>query len=84
LALRKPAMREPKFQEVDCTPEAGTRIFDKFRKSGSQIIVKMASVELTPQKPYFLVGSWHVEGQMNEHICATALYYRDSDNITPS
>ena len=23
-----------------------------------------------------------VEGQMNEHICATALYYLDSENIT--
>jgi hypothetical protein len=25
-----------------------------------------------------------VEGQMNEHICATALYYLDSENITSS
>jgi hypothetical protein len=25
-----------------------------------------------------------VEGQMNEHICATALYYLDCDNVTPS
>lgn len=25
-----------------------------------------------------------VEGQMNENICATALYYLDSENITPS
>jgi hypothetical protein len=84
LVLRKPVMREPQFQEVDYTPEAGTRLVDKFCGSGLQIIVKMASIELTPEKPRFSVGSWHVEGQMNEHICATALYYLDSDNITPS
>ena len=42
----------------------------------------MASVGLTPEKPEFPVGGWHVEGQMNECICATALYYLDSDNIT--
>jgi hypothetical protein len=26
----------------------------------------------------------HVEGQLNEHICATALYYFSSENITES
>ncbi|CZS83052.1 unnamed protein product [Fusarium graminearum] len=26
----------------------------------------------------------HVEGQMNEHIVGTALYYLDSENVTPS
>jgi Protein of unknown function (DUF4246) len=25
-----------------------------------------------------------IEGQMNERICATALYYLDSENVTPS
>ncbi|KAF4975745.1 hypothetical protein FZEAL_7522 [Fusarium zealandicum] len=28
----------------------------------------MASIELTPKKPSFPLGVWHVEGQMNEHI----------------
>lgn len=27
-------------------------------------------------------GSWHSEGMLNERICATALFYYDSDNIT--
>lgn len=44
----------------------------------------MASIELTPEKPSFPPGGWHVEGQMNEHIVATALYYLDSENVTPS
>ncbi|KAL0936091.1 uncharacterized protein CTRU02_208306 [Colletotrichum truncatum] len=49
-----------------------------------QVIVKMASIELTPEKPSFPAGSWHVEGQINERIIATALYYLDSENITTS
>lgn len=49
-----------------------------------QVIVKLASIHLTPEKPSYDGGAWHIEGQMNERICATALYYYDSDNITPS
>ncbi|KAF2628312.1 hypothetical protein BU25DRAFT_420802 [Macroventuria anomochaeta] len=82
--LRKPVLPEPSFEEVNYEPQAGERLVDKFHKSGLQVIVKMASIELTPEKPHFPQGSWHVEGQMNEHICATALYYLDSENITTS
>ncbi|KAK3991074.1 hypothetical protein QBC44DRAFT_57751 [Cladorrhinum sp. PSN332] len=53
-----------------------------FKDTGLQIIVKMASIELTPEKPEYAPGGWHVEGMMNEHIVGTALYYLDSDNIT--
>ncbi|KAL2802072.1 hypothetical protein BJX63DRAFT_415975 [Aspergillus granulosus] len=49
-----------------------------------QVIVKLANIELTPEKPEYDGGSWHVEGQLNEHICATALYYYDSTNISDS
>ncbi|KAJ9318614.1 hypothetical protein DTO271D3_1276 [Paecilomyces variotii] len=54
------------------------------KERGLQVILKLANVELTPEKPEYDGGSWHVEGQMNEHICATALYYYDSENITES
>ncbi|KAF9893467.1 hypothetical protein FE257_010779 [Aspergillus nanangensis] len=53
-------------------------------REGIQVIVKLATIELTPEKPEYEGGSWHVEGQQNEHICATALYYYDSQNITES
>lgn len=33
-----------------------------------QIIVKIASIELTPEKPTYPGGSWHVEGQANESM----------------
>jgi hypothetical protein len=49
-----------------------------------QIIVKLANIDLTPEKPDYEGGNWHVEGQLNEHICATALYYYDNENITNS
>ncbi|KAI9932099.1 hypothetical protein ASPWEDRAFT_171776 [Aspergillus wentii DTO 134E9] len=55
-----------------------------FREKGLQVIVKLANIELTPEKPSYAGGSWHIEGQMNEHICASAIYYYDSENITSS
>jgi hypothetical protein len=82
--LRRPLLPEPSFTDVDYAPRAGNRLIDRFRASGLQIIVKMASIELTPEKPEFPAGGWHVEGQMNEHICGTALYYVDCENVTSS
>ncbi|KAL8993369.1 MAG: hypothetical protein Q9169_006402 [Polycauliona sp. 2 TL-2023] len=49
-----------------------------------QIIVKLANIHLTPEDPKYSGGSWHVEGQANESICASALYYYASHNITDS
>jgi hypothetical protein len=81
---RRPVLPEVPFEEIEYAPREGTRLAERFRSSGLQIIVKMASIELTPEKPEFPVGGWHIEGQMNEHICGTALYYLDSENITES
>ncbi|RSL72229.1 hypothetical protein CEP54_000864 [Fusarium duplospermum] len=53
-----------------------------FDASRVQVIVKLANIHLTPEKPKYDGGSWHIEGQLNERICATALYYYDCDNIT--
>ncbi|KAF2724219.1 hypothetical protein K431DRAFT_218256 [Polychaeton citri CBS 116435] len=57
---------------------------EHFREDGLQIIVKLANIHLTSEKPEYSGGSWHIEGQLNEHIVATALYYYDSDNVTDS
>ncbi|KAH8596102.1 hypothetical protein B0O99DRAFT_686151 [Bisporella sp. PMI_857] len=57
---------------------------EKFASSGLQIIFKLANIHLTPEKPNYEGGSWHVEGALNEHICATALYYYDQENVTES
>ncbi|MFE2297688.1 DUF4246 domain-containing protein [Streptomyces sp. NPDC059445] len=49
-----------------------------------QVIVKLATIHLTPEKPEYAGGSWHVEGMLNERIVSTAIYYWDSENITES
>ncbi|KAF2874623.1 hypothetical protein BDV95DRAFT_566610 [Massariosphaeria phaeospora] len=81
--LRTPIIPEPAAESIEYSPSQ-MRLADRFRESGLQVIVKMASIELSPEKPDFPAGEWHIDGQMNEHICATALYYVDSENITPS
>ena len=42
---------------------------------GVQVIFKLANIHLTPDKPQYNGSEWHVEGALNEHICATALFY---------
>ncbi|KAG8929344.1 hypothetical protein FRC01_004461 [Tulasnella sp. 417] len=49
-----------------------------------QVIVKLANIHLTPEKPEFPGGGWHVEGMANERIVASGLYYYDCENITDS
>lgn len=76
-------MPPPPFEESKVSYDLGNKTLrEQFNKAGLQIIVKMASIELTPEKPELPAGGWHVEGQMNEHIVGTALYYLDSENIT--
>jgi Protein of unknown function (DUF4246) len=65
-------------------PAAPTDLRQQFADKGMQVIVKLANIHLTPEKPKYDGGSWHVEGMLNEHICATALYYYDNENITDS
>lgn len=57
---------------------------DNLRDKHLQVIVKMASIELTPEKPKFSGGSWHVEGMRNERIVATSCMYLESINCTDS
>ncbi|KAK1225615.1 hypothetical protein PQX77_011442 [Marasmius sp. AFHP31] len=55
-------------------------------KEGLQVIVKLANIELCPEggKTSYDGGTWHIEGQLNEHICASAIYYYDQSNVTES
>ncbi|KAH9842496.1 uncharacterized protein C8Q71DRAFT_205298 [Rhodofomes roseus] len=49
-----------------------------------QVIVKLANIMLTPDKPEYAGGTWHVEGMDNEAIVSTFIYYYDTENITES
>ncbi|MEU7025901.1 DUF4246 domain-containing protein [Streptomyces sp. NPDC046275] len=63
-------------------PEDSARVDLRGRRL--QVIVKLATVHLTPEKPAYPGGSWHVEGMLNERIVSTGIYYWDSENITES
>lgn len=64
--LRKPIIPKPSFENVDYTPPTGSRLRERFTKSGLQIIVKLASIELTPEKPEFPAGGWHVRSSSQQ------------------
>ncbi|KAG8686570.1 hypothetical protein FRC09_014048 [Ceratobasidium sp. 395] len=49
-----------------------------------QVIVKLANIHLTPEKPEYSGGSWHIEGMSNEAIAASGIYYYSEENITES
>ena len=55
-----------------------------WREKGLQVIVKLASIELTPDNPEYEGGNWHIEGMLNEHIAATSIFYYDVENTTKS
>ncbi|CAL9338612.1 hypothetical protein SUDANB108_00219 [Streptomyces sp. enrichment culture] len=63
-------------------PDASARVSLRGRRL--QVIVKLATIHLTPEKPDYPGGSWHVEGMLNERIVSTGIYYWDSENITES
>ncbi|KIP03673.1 hypothetical protein PHLGIDRAFT_110570 [Phlebiopsis gigantea 11061_1 CR5-6] len=54
------------------------------RDRNIQVIVKLANIYLTPEKPSYPGGSWHVEGMMNEAIISTGIYYYDEQNVSQS
>lgn len=49
-----------------------------------QVIVKLANIILTEENPKYEGGVWHVEGMPYEHICASGIYYYESENIEDS
>eukprot|EP01061_Rhynchopus_euleeides_P045671 TRINITY_DN832_c0_g2_i3.p1 TRINITY_DN832_c0_g2~~TRINITY_DN832_c0_g2_i3.p1 ORF type:complete len:568 (+),score=178.87 TRINITY_DN832_c0_g2_i3:1077-2780(+) len=49
-----------------------------------QVIVKAADILLTPEKPVYPGGTWHLEGTKEENIVATGIYYYDTENVTAS
>ncbi|KAF8061697.1 hypothetical protein FPV67DRAFT_292644 [Lyophyllum atratum] len=65
-------------------PEKLVDLERDYANRGLQVIVKLINIHLTPEKPKYKGELWHVEGQLNEHICASAMYYYDKANITPS
>lgn len=72
----------PNFNEQIASMETVEHI--KLRDRNLQVIVKLANIILTPENPKYPGGSWHIEGTKLENICASAIYYFSSDNISES
>ncbi|KAI4729247.1 hypothetical protein E4T49_03038 [Aureobasidium sp. EXF-10728] len=83
--MRTLHLPEPKpYKPREVLEEPPLDLRKEYADSGLQVIVKLANTYLTPDDPVWEGGSWHVEGLLNEHIVATAIYYYSNDNITPS
>lgn len=63
-------------------PDDSTRVDLRGRRL--QVIAKLATIHLTPDRPEYSGGSWHVEGMVNERIVSTGIYYWDCENTTES
>ncbi|WP_338491392.1 DUF4246 domain-containing protein [Streptomyces sp. SJL17-4] len=79
---RRPVIPDAPAFTAPQVPDASDRVDLRGRRL--QVIVKLATIHLTPDKPEYQGGSWHVEGMMNERIVSTGIYYWDSENITES
>ncbi|KAI5194917.1 hypothetical protein E4T38_09326 [Aureobasidium subglaciale] len=76
---------EPRGFEMQDTSDTVRLPFDLMRDHKQiQVIVKLAGIHLSPDNPNYSGGSCHVEGRLNEHIVANALFYYDQVNIGPS
>lgn len=49
-------------------PDFKVDLVRDYAERGLQVIVKLANIELTPEKPEYEGGTWHVEGQLVSHI----------------
>ena len=83
LTFPDPGEFVPFAQQVNMDERVNLRSGGKFG-GRLQVIFKLANIYLTPEKPGYRGGTWHVEGQLNERICASAIYYYDQENVTPS
>jgi hypothetical protein len=54
---------------------------DSFRKKGLQVVVKISSIELIPEDSAYGGTDWHLDGMLNDHIVASALYVFDVKNV---
>ncbi|KAI8592798.1 hypothetical protein BDZ88DRAFT_504162 [Geranomyces variabilis] len=79
----EPAKMHPAIPDID-TPLRERAFRISLKNSKLQVIVKLASIHLTPDNPRYEGGSWHTEGTLNEGIVATGIYYYDMSNITTS
>lgn len=80
-----PKWRNPEFNSDPPIPDSDHQYYsislqDQF--DGLQIIVRVSTVELTPERPLYGGDAHHnVAGILNDHIVATAICYFDMHNV---
>ena len=56
----------------------------EFWNVGLQMVLDVQVIDLTPQRTNYEGEEWHVQGQRNERLCATAIYVYSALNTTPA
>ncbi|KAI4277767.1 MAG: hypothetical protein LQ337_001525 [Flavoplaca oasis] len=54
----------------------------EFWDNGIQAVIQVSSIELGEDRPAYPGEDWHVQGQLNERICATVMYCYSCDNVS--
>ncbi|KAG6616578.1 DUF4246 domain-containing protein [Phytophthora cinnamomi] len=72
----------PKIPALNKLPKK--RMAASLRDGKLQVIVKIAEILLTPEKPKYNGGTWHIEGSRAERIVGTGIYYFSCENIKNS
>lgn len=65
------------FVPLDFDEETGVVLETDFAEKGLQVIVKLANIQLTPEKPNYDGGSWHVEGQLVSSFHPFLIHHSD-------
>lgn len=67
---RKTVLPEPGVFEAPAEDQRPDyNLLEESAQYGLQVIVKLANIELTPEKPEYAGGTWHVEGQLVSISC---------------
>lgn len=73
---------DPEGATIDIEPPRHVNLRADHAGEGLQVIVELFNIHLTPDQPEYPGGNWHLEGSLNERICASALYCYDNENVT--
>lgn len=76
-----------KWQEGYCTEEEydheyrHTELQSNFQQQGLQVYIKVQSIELTLERPWYEGRDWAPKGLLNEHIVASSICFFDIENM---
>ncbi|KAI4200083.1 MAG: hypothetical protein LQ348_001791 [Seirophora lacunosa] len=54
----------------------------EFWDIGIQAVIQVSSIDLDQERPHYSGENWHVQGQLNERVCATLVYCYSCENTT--